>query len=119
VALIALAPRQRTWRGQHQFGVIAVKRESECGLVAAASGSNLLVNGIIRVSVPDGYADGRWGAFSSIPGWTQSGSKIDLERPHGVKASDGANYGELDYVGAQDSFYQDVKPLPARATICF
>jgi hypothetical protein len=83
----------------------------------AASGSNLLVNGSFESASLAAYADGRWGAFSSIPGWTAiSGSKIELwSGLEGVKATDGQNYGELDYLGAQDGFYQDVKTVAGQS----
>jgi hypothetical protein len=82
-----------------------------------ASGSNLLVNGSFESASLAAYADGRWGAFSSIPGWTAiSGSKIELwSGLEGVKATDGQNYGELDYLGAQDGFYQDIKTVAGQS----
>jgi hypothetical protein len=79
----------------------------------ASASNNLLVNGSFESASLSALDGGRWGAFSSIPGWTAiSGSKIELwSGLENVKASDGANYGELDYLGAQDGFYQDVKTV--------
>jgi len=34
---------------------------------------------------------------------------------NGVDATDGQNYGELDYLGAQDGFYQDVKTVAGQS----
>ncbi|MDF0578230.1 Ig-like domain-containing protein [Bradyrhizobium yuanmingense] len=75
-----------------------------------ANGKNLLVNGSFEATA---VADGRWGAYKSVSGWTAiSGGTIELWNNHsGVKASDGANFGELDYLGARDGFYQDVKTV--------
>ena len=79
----------------------------------ASASNNLLVNGSFEAASLAAYDGGRWGAFSSIQGWTAiSGSKIELWNGlEGVTASDGVNYGELDYLGAQDGFYQDVKTV--------
>jgi hypothetical protein len=72
------------------------------------SGKNLLVNGSFEESA---LGAGRWAGFSSIPGWTAiSGGTIELwNKLNNVSATDGVNYGELDYLGARDGFYQDVK----------
>lgn len=71
-------------------------------------GENLLINGSfedIAVSA------GRWAGFSTIPGWAAiSGGTIELwNNLNNVNASDGVNFGELDYLGARDGLYQDVK----------
>ncbi|MBR0959029.1 Ig-like domain-containing protein [Bradyrhizobium japonicum] len=78
-----------------------------------ANGKNLLVNGSFEASTLAPYADGRWGAYKSVSGWTAiSGGTIELwNNLGGVRASDGGNYGELDYVGTRDGFYQDVKTV--------
>ena len=74
----------------------------------APSGQNLLVNGSFEAS---SLAAGRWGGFSSIPGWTAiSGGTIELwNNLNNVKATNGSNFGELDYLGARDGLYQTVK----------
>ena len=79
----------------------------------ASSSNNLLVNGSFEDSTLAPYDTGRWGAFSSVPGWTAiSGSVIELwNNLVGVDATNGQNFGELDYLGAQDGFYQDVKTV--------
>jgi hypothetical protein len=79
----------------------------------ATSSDNLLVNGSFESSSLAPLETGRWGAFSSVPGWTAiSGSAIELwNNLNGVQAADGQNYGELDYKSAQDGFYQDVKTV--------
>ena len=71
------------------------------------------MNGSFETASLSAYDTGRWGAFSSIQGWTAlSGSKIELWNGlEGVQATDGGNFGELDYLGAQDGFYQDVKTV--------
>jgi hypothetical protein len=78
-----------------------------------ATGANLLVNGSFESSTLAAYDTGRWGAFSSVPGWTAiSGSAIELwNNLNGVDATNGQNFGELDYKEAQDGFYQDVKTV--------
>jgi hypothetical protein len=78
---------------------------------------NLLVNGSFEASSLAPYQDGRWGAFSSIPGWTAvRGGTIELwNNLDNVKASDGGNYGELDYLGARDGSHQDVKTVAGRS----
>jgi hypothetical protein len=75
------------------------------------------VNGSFESSTLAAYDTGRWGAFSSVPGWTAiSGSAIELwNNLNGVDATDGQNYGELDYLGAQDGFYQDVKTVAGQS----
>jgi hypothetical protein len=82
-----------------------------------AAGTNLLVNGSFESSSLAAYDTGHWGAFSSVPGWTAiSGSAIELwNNLNGVQAADGQNYGELDYKGAQDGFYQDVKTVTGQS----
>ncbi|MEH2523530.1 MULTISPECIES: Ig-like domain-containing protein [unclassified Bradyrhizobium] len=74
----------------------------------APSGENLLVNGSFEAS---SLAAGRWAGFSSIPGWTAiSGGTIELwNNLNNVKATNGSNFGELDYQGARDGLYQAVK----------
>ena len=64
-----------------------------------ATGANLLVNGSFESSTLAAYDTGRWGAFSSVPGWTAiSGSAIELwNNLNGVDATNGNNFGELDY----------------------
>ncbi|MBH5372008.1 Ig-like domain-containing protein [Bradyrhizobium glycinis] len=75
-----------------------------------ANGTNLLVNGSFEATA---LADGRWGAYQSVSGWTAiSGGTIELwNNVNGVRASDGGNFGELDYLGSRDGFYQDVKTV--------
>ena len=79
----------------------------------ASSSNNLLVNGSFEDLTLAAYDTGRWGAFSSVPGWNAiSGSAIELwNNLVGVDATNGQNFGELDYLGAQDGFYQDVKTV--------
>lgn len=73
-----------------------------------AVGENLLVNGSFEAS---SVLDGRWAGFSSIPGWTAlTGGTIELwNNLNNVKATDGVNFGELDFLGGLDGFYQAVK----------
>ena len=73
----------------------------------APSGQNLLVNGSFEAP---SVAANSWAAFSSIPGWTAiSGGTIELwNNLNRVKATDGSNFGELDYGGARDGLYQTV-----------
>ncbi len=72
------------------------------------SGQNLLVNGSFEAP---SVAANSWAAFSSIPGWTAiSGGTIELwNNLNRVKATDGSNFGELDYRGARDGLYQTVQ----------
>jgi Bacterial Ig-like domain len=72
------------------------------------TGKNLLVNGSFEAS---SVAENRWAGFSSIPGWTAiSGGTIELwNNLNNVKATNGSNFGELDFAGARDGFYQAVK----------
>jgi hypothetical protein len=72
------------------------------------TGQNLLVNGSFEAT---SLAAGRWGGFSSVPGWTAiSGGTIELwNNLNNVKATNGSNFGELDYLGARDGLYQTVK----------
>jgi hypothetical protein len=72
------------------------------------SGANLLVNGSFEASP---VAANRWAGFSSIPGWTAlTGGTIELwNNLNNVRATDGVNFGELDYLGARDGLYQTVK----------
>jgi hypothetical protein len=74
------------------------------------TGTNLLVNGSFEAST---VQSGQWAAFSSVPGWTAiAGGTIELwNNLNGVKATEGSNYGELDYLGARDGFYQTVKTV--------
>ena len=53
------------------------------------------------------------GCLELVPGWTAiSGSAIELwNNLIGVDATNGQNFGELDYLGRQDGFYQDVKTV--------
>ncbi|MBH5386116.1 Ig-like domain-containing protein [Bradyrhizobium diversitatis] len=78
-----------------------------------ANGKNLLVNGSFETTDSSPLGEGRWGAYKSISGWTAiSGGTIELwNNLNGVRASDGGNFGELDYLGARDGFYQDVKTV--------
>ena len=79
-----------------------------------AAGANLLVNGSFEASP---LSAGRWAAFSSVPGWTAlTGGTIELwNNLNNVKATDGVNYGELDYLGARDGFYQNVKTVAGQS----
>ena len=72
------------------------------------TGENLLVNGSFEASTVQA---GRWAGFSSIPGWTAiTGGTIELwNNLNGVKATDGVNFGELDFLSGRDGFYQTVK----------
>jgi hypothetical protein len=72
------------------------------------TGDNLLVNGSFEATA---VREGAWSASRSIPGWTAlSGSSIELWNNHnGVRATDGSNFGELDYLGARDGMYQTVR----------
>ena len=76
-------------------------------------GENLLVNGSFEATTLAPFAGGRWGAYQSVSGWTAiTGGTIELwNNLGGVKATDGGNFGELDYAGARDGFYQDVKTV--------
>ncbi len=78
-----------------------------------ANSTNLLVNGSFETASLVAMNTGRWGAFSSINGWTAvNGSKIELwNNLEEVQATNGGNFGELDYAGARDGFYQDVKTV--------
>ncbi len=73
-----------------------------------AAGENLLVNGSFEASRVQA---GRWEGFSSVPGWTAiTGGTIELwNNLNGVKATDGVNFGELDFLSGRDGFYQTVK----------
>jgi hypothetical protein len=73
-----------------------------------ATGANLLVNGSFEAS---SVAANRWAGFSSVAGWTAiSGGTIELwNNLNNVKATNGSNFGELDYGSARDGFYQTVK----------
>lgn len=77
------------------------------------TGENLLVNGSFEDTTlaPLARTSGYWGAFTTIPGWTAiTGGTIELwNNLLNVSATDGVNYGELDYTGGRDGFYQDVK----------
>jgi hypothetical protein len=72
------------------------------------SGANLLVNGSFEAS---SLAANNWASFSSIPGWTAlTGGAIELwNNLNNVQATDGSNFGELDFLGGRDGFYQTVK----------
>uniref|UniRef100_UPI0026357F73 carbohydrate-binding domain-containing protein n=1 Tax=uncultured Methylobacterium sp. TaxID=157278 RepID=UPI0026357F73 len=71
------------------------------------SDGNLLTNGSFEATP---LASGRWSALDAIPGWRAvSGGMIELwNNLNGVKAADGQNFGELDYLGARDGLYQEV-----------
>ena len=71
-----------------------------------ATGANLLVNGSFEAST---VAAGRWASFSSIPGWTGlTGGTIELWNSlNNVKATNGSNFGELDFMGARDGLLPD------------
>jgi hypothetical protein len=73
-----------------------------------STGANLLVNGSFEASP---VAAGRWEGFSSIPGWTAlTGGTIELwNNLNNVEATDGSNFGEIDYMTGRDGFYQNVK----------
>ncbi|XIA65182.1 carbohydrate-binding domain-containing protein [Bradyrhizobium sp. TZ2] len=73
----------------------------------APNGQNLLVNGSFEAP---SLAAHRWAGFSSVPGWTAiNGGMIELwNNLNNVKATNGSNFGELDYGGARDGFYQTV-----------
>lgn len=75
---------------------------------------NLLVNGSFEVS---SVASGQYASFQSLPGWTAlAGSRIELWNDHrGVRATDGADFAELDFQGAHDGFYQDVAAATGQA----
>lgn len=77
-------------------------------------GQNLLVNGSFEEST---VQPGTWAAFSSVPGWTAiAGGTIELwNNLNGVKATDGNNFGELDYLSARDGFYQSVKTVAGQS----
>lgn len=78
------------------------------------TGANLLVNGSFEASP---VASGRWAGFSSIPGWTAlTGGTIELwNNLNNVKATDGSTFGELDFLGARDGFYQSVKTVAGQS----
>jgi hypothetical protein len=83
------------------------------------TGENLLVNGSFEANSLSALpgTTGHWGAFSSIPGWTAlTGGTIelwsDLLR---VSATDGRNYGELDYTSGRDGFYQNVSTVAGQS----
>ena len=78
------------------------------------NGANLLVNGSFEEST---VLAGSWAGFSSVPGWTAiAGGTIELwNNLNGVKATQGNNYGELDYLGARDGFYQTVKTVAGQS----
>lgn len=73
-----------------------------------AESGNLLANG----SFDDAsVAAGQWASFGSVNGWTAiGGGSIELWEAHrGVNATDGAQFAELDFQGARDGFFQDVR----------
>ncbi|TYO61530.1 DUF642 domain-containing protein [Bradyrhizobium hipponense] len=82
-----------------------------------AAGQNLLVNGSFEATTLAPFAGGRWGAYQAVSGWTAiTGGTIELwNNLDRVKASDGGNFGELDYAGARDGFYQDVKTVAGQS----
>jgi uncharacterized protein (DUF427 family) len=75
---------------------------------AAPGGTNLLVNGSFEDSA---VATGQYAVFQTLPGWTAiTGGRIELWNAHnGVVATNGVDFAELDYAGALDGFYQDVR----------
>lgn len=77
-------------------------------------GLNLLVNGSFEATT---VAAGQWAGSSSISGWTAlSGSRIELwNNVNGVRATNGANFGELDFLGADDGFYQTVRTVAGQS----
>lgn len=93
--------------------LLSVKVNTAVASSPANGSTNLLVNGSFEAASLAAYSTGRWGAFSSLQGWTAlSGSKIELwNNLENVRATSGANFGELDYAGARDGFYQDVKTV--------
>lgn len=74
------------------------------------TGANLLVNGSFETSP---VASSTWAGFNSIPGWTAiSGGTIELwNNLNGVRATNGSNFGELDYLSGVDGLYQTVKTV--------
>jgi hypothetical protein len=72
------------------------------------SGDNLLVNGSFEAAA---VSSRDWESFGSIAGWTAvSGGTIELWNDlNGVKATNGQNFGELDFLGAADGLYQTVQ----------
>jgi hypothetical protein len=86
----------------------------DTGLSPPVSGKNLLVNGSFEASP---VAANHWEGFSSIPGWTAlTGGTIELwNNLNNVKATDGVNFGELDFLGARDGFYQKVKTVAGQS----
>ncbi|MDQ8728060.1 Ig-like domain-containing protein [Bradyrhizobium sp. LHD-71] len=78
------------------------------------SNGNLLVNGSFEATT---VAAGEWSGSQTLPGWTAlSGSRIELWNNHvGVRATDGSNFGELDFGGAEDGFYQTVKTVAGQS----
>lgn len=78
------------------------------------SGTNLLVNGSFEAST---VKNSWFAGFSAIPGWTAvSGGTIELwNNLNGVKATDGNNFGELDYLGANDGLFQNVKTVQGQS----
>jgi hypothetical protein len=75
---------------------------------ASPSAPNLLVNGSFEASP---LAANHWEGFSSVPGWTAlTGGTIELwNNLNNVQATNGSNFGELDYLGARDGLYQTVR----------
>ena len=70
--------------------------------------ANLLVNGSFEATT---VATGTWSAQQTVAGWTAlPGSGIELWNSHnGIQARNGSNFVELDYLGATDGIYQDVR----------
>jgi hypothetical protein len=79
-----------------------------------ATGANLLVNGSFEQS---SVAAGTWEGFAAIPGWTAlTGGTIELwNNLNNVKATNGSNFGELDFLGGRDGFYQTVKTVAGQS----
>jgi hypothetical protein len=105
--------------GTHNFTAMATDAAGNTSTASSAlslrvdasplpSGSNLLVNGSFEASP---VAPHHWAGFSSIPGWTAlTGGTIELwNNLNHVHATNGSNFGELDFLGARDGLYQTVK----------
>jgi hypothetical protein len=89
------------------------------GSTPTPSGANLLVNGSFEAST---VRAGNWAGFDAVAGWTAlSGGQIELWNAlNGVTATNGSNFGELDYLAARDGFYQTVQTTAGqRYTLSF
>ena len=78
------------------------------GSTPPPSGTNLLVNGSFEMS---DIGIGKWEGVKSVAGWTAlSGGTIEMwNSVSGVSAPDGNIFGELDYLGGRDGFYQTIQ----------